>query len=94
MTRTAPRPVVDQKTDFENRRKLDMAIEWLQLQVQMKRRARMFGRVVVELLFRSGHLERVKMLDETTIDDMSDTEREKLLAATATSNENVSGKAG
>lgn len=73
-----PAPLT-QKREFETRRKLDMILEWLDIQARLKQRAGAGGRTMVELIWEHGAIKRAKFVDEITIEDLSDKERELVL---------------
>ncbi len=76
-------PAALQKAEFETRRKLDMVLEWLGLQAKMRAQAQAHGRIQIELIFEAGRITRAKLVDELTICDLTDKERELVLRTEA-----------
>lgn len=72
-------PAAAQKAEFETRRKLDMVLEWLGLQARIRAQAQAHGRIQIELVFERGCITRAKLIDELTICDLTDKERELVL---------------
>jgi len=73
----------EQAKQFETKRKLDLVIEWLELQGRMRQTAGAFGRLLVEVIWESGKITRVKLNDEITINDLDDKTRELVMRAAA-----------
>lgn len=72
-------PAKQQAAEFETRRKLDLVVEYLTMQARARQNARAYGRVLVELIYENGKITRAKLVDEVTIGDLSDKERELVL---------------
>lgn len=70
---------MEQKATFESGRKLDLVVQWLTEQVANRLRAQAFGRIQIELTFERGAVKRAKLVDEVTVDDLTDRERELVL---------------
>ena len=68
-----------QKKEFETTRKLEMVLEWLEVQVRLKQRAGAYGRMQVELILEAGGITRAKIVDEITVNDLTEKERELVL---------------
>jgi hypothetical protein len=73
----------EQAKQFETTRKLNMVLEWLELQARMRAHASAYGRVLIEMVWEAGKIKRVKLNDEITIDDLDDKARELVMRATA-----------
>lgn len=82
-TRNTPAPGLQQKREFETRRKLDMVIEWLELQARLKVPAAGCGRMQIEIIWEHGCIKRAKVVDEIVVEDLTDKERELVLRASA-----------
>ena len=79
---TARRPISTsdaQAASFETRRKLNLVLEWLDMQAKIRCQALAYGRVQIELIFERGKITRAKLVDELTISDLTDKERELVL---------------
>ena len=72
-------PAEAQAASFETRRKLNLVLEWLDMQAKMRLQAQAYGRVQIELIFEKGKITRAKLIDELTISDLTDKERELVL---------------
>lgn len=72
-----------QAASFETKRKIDLVIEWLQMQAIARLQAEAHGRVIVELTFEAGKITRAKLNDELSVVDLTDKERELALRAEA-----------
>ena len=79
MTTAPVKPSELQAAAFETRRKLSLVLEWLDMQAKMRLQAQAFGRVQIELIFERGKITRAKLIDELTISDLTDKERELVL---------------
>jgi len=77
--------VSEAKTDrdavLETNRKVDAAIEWLELQAALRTGSGCFGRTLVEMIWEKGAIRRVKLADETLIEDLTDGQRAALRLA-------------
>lgn len=82
-TQRATLPGEAQAAAFETRRKLNLVLEWLDMQAKMRSQALAYGRVQIELIFERGKITRAKLVDELTISDLTDKERELVLRSEA-----------
>lgn len=82
-TQRAALPGEAQAASFETRRKLNLVLEWLDMQAKMRSQALAYGRVQIELIFERGKITRAKLVDELTISDLTDKERELVLRSEA-----------
>lgn len=82
-TKKPPASALQQKGEFETRRKLDMVLEWLELQTRMRAQAGACGRLQIEIIWEKGAIKRAKFVDEIVIEDLTDKERELVLRASA-----------
>lgn len=78
-----------QARQFETRRKLDMLLEWVDMQSRLKQHHGAYGRMLVEITWEAGSVKRVKLIDEVTIEDLTPKELELVLRRDA---ESRSGK--
>lgn len=53
------------------------------MQAKMRSQALAYGRVQIELIFERGKITRAKLVDELTISDLTDKERELVLRSEA-----------
>lgn len=83
MTGKPSSPAHAQAAEFETKRKLNLVLEWLDLQAKLRLQALAFGRVQVELIFERGKIVRAKLVDEMTISDLTDKELELALRSEA-----------
>lgn len=75
-----------QTAAFETERKVNLVVEWLQLQALARLRAAAHGRLMIELTFEAGKITRAKLNDETTVVDLTERERELVLRQEAERN--------
>lgn len=81
-------PAQIQAHQVETRRKLELVLEWLEQQTRVREQTGAYGRLNVELIFEGGRIKRVRINDETTVDDLSEKELERLIREEADRNQN------
>lgn len=76
-------PATEQQAQFETRRKIEMLVEWLEHQAQIRTHAKVFGRTNIEVIWEGGCARRVKLVDEVVIEDLTEKERELVMRSVA-----------
>lgn len=72
-------PASDQARHVEIQRKLDIVLEWIQTKTQLRASTHTFGRLVVEMMWEDGRIKRVRLTDETQVEDLSEKDLERLI---------------
>lgn len=70
---------LEQKKQFETRRKVEMALDWIAMHARLREQAGAFGRMTADFVWEAGGVKKIVLTDTVTVEDLTDAERELIM---------------